>query len=74
MATGLREWAGMNGALRAEAAATRRHCQHLRTATAGFQAQEALSLKQLCVQRCASTPALACSVFEAPKTFVVKSR
>jgi len=50
MATGLREWAGVNGTLRAEAAATRRHCQHLRTATGAFQAQEALSLKQLCVQ------------------------
>lgn len=74
MATGLREWAGVNGTLRAEAAATRRHCQHLRTATGAFQAQEALSLKQLCVQRCTSTPALACSEFELPKKVEVKSR
>lgn len=52
MASSSREWASTNSALRTEATATRRHCRQLRFATACFQAQEALSLKHLCIQRC----------------------
>ena len=54
MASSSREWTSTNSALRTEAAATRRHCRQLRFATACFQAQEALSLKHLCIQRCQS--------------------
>ena len=51
VASSTKEWAATTAALRSQVAATQRHCRELRTAMACFQAQDAMSLKHLCIQR-----------------------